>query len=214
MAYETYVGPKLEYAAAIRNAHQIDLINHLESVQNRTARLILNDHYRRTRVSALKFQLYKSRHKISCLTPFHKIFYYNPMLHNPLLLPPRRASSRLNHPCHHISDHKLFQPIGEGERINFYSDHFSTMVSAKWKGFPLHEILYAALCAGPLLTNWSWFFRAGLDSKFSHRSTGGMVGVVGGLDWIYTRLFCDGGFLSLGTLGSSHCIEWGTYATE
>lgn len=55
------------------------------------------------------------------------------------------------------------------------------MVSrAGWKWFPLHEIPYAVLATWLLVTNRSWFSRAGLDSKFSHRSTRGRGVVVGG----------------------------------
>lgn len=104
LAYETYIGPKLEYAAAIWSPHQIYLLNHLEAVQNRAARFILKKHDWSVSVSALKSELnlplLNVRRKIARLCLFHKIYCCLPALQDSLLLPPRRSSSRLNHPSH------------------------------------------------------------------------------------------------------------------
>lgn len=57
LAYQTFVRPKLEHAAAIWGPHQVYLISQLEAIQNRAARYILSSYERTASIAATKSQL-------------------------------------------------------------------------------------------------------------------------------------------------------------
>lgn len=92
------------------------LINHIESIQNRTARFIFKDYSRHTNISQLKTKaklpLLSTRKQILRLTLLHNIYYKNSPLKLILLKPPRNIFPRLDHHhkiCLQPCQTKLFQ---------------------------------------------------------------------------------------------------------
>lgn len=100
--YRTLIRLKLEYASAIWDPAQQNLISLLESVQNRSARFILSDYSRTSSVSLMKNNLVlpslHHRRKISRLSLFHKIYFHNPSIRRDLFSRPTYISSRIDHP--------------------------------------------------------------------------------------------------------------------
>lgn len=100
--YKTLIRPKLEYACSVWDPAQDYLINAIESIQNRSARFILTNYYRKASVTSMKRTLnlpnLSVRRKLSRLNLFHKIYHFNPQLKNELLSSPSYLSSRVDHP--------------------------------------------------------------------------------------------------------------------
>lgn len=134
LAYTTFVRPKLEYANAIFDPHQINLINVLESVQNRATRFILSEYSRGSSISALKTQLnlstLVSRRKIARLCLYHKFFYSLPIDDQHI----RRAHriSRTTHP-------KAVYP--EYARTTTFQQSFFLRTARDWNDLPAETAL-------------------------------------------------------------------------
>lgn len=129
--YQTLIRPKLEYASAVWDPAQSTLIDTLESVQNRSARFILNNYARTASVTLMKSTLHLPdlvmRRRISRLLLFHKIFFHNQVLRQEFISEPAYFSSRVDHP------NKVAVPLC---RTNLFLHSFLPKTSREWNHLP------------------------------------------------------------------------------
>lgn len=138
--FKSLVRSKLEYAASIWDPGQTTLTSHLESVQNRGARFILNNYHRTASVSSMKSLLSSPllplRRKCSRLCLFYKIYNSNPILKEKLFLVPPYVSPRIDH------QYKVGIPHS---RTSAYHDSFIPRTSPVWNHLPASLILLPSL---------------------------------------------------------------------
>lgn len=103
LAYITFIRPKLEYASSIWSPWQNNLINDIESIQNRAARFIFSDFSHQSSVTLLRLnadlQPLAVRRKIARVSLIHKIYYHNSFLRNSLFQTPHYTSARRDNSC-------------------------------------------------------------------------------------------------------------------
>lgn len=100
--YLTYIRPILEYASELWDPYQQYLINDIESIQNRSARFVLNSYNWRQSVTALKeelkWELLQTRRKCLRLKLLHAIHYeLSGIDKGTYLLEPHFISQRRDH---------------------------------------------------------------------------------------------------------------------
>lgn len=131
LLYNTLLRSKSEYASSVWDPHINSLVLILESIQNRSARLILSNYSRLSSVSPMKQTLnlpdLSIRRHISRLCLFHKTYFTNDCLCQSLFTAPCYVSS--------CSDHR-FKVGVPSCRANLYFDSFVPKTSVDWNHLP------------------------------------------------------------------------------